>query len=306
MGEAQDARSCASCGHALEDRYCPRCGEKRLDPAELTVRHFLVHVLAPEILSVDGRIWRTLGALLFRPARLTLEYVAGRRRRYVQPLRVLLTAVIAYALVTEGGLNITLNFGQVKLSLAPISIPRTRSVEGTLEQIDRFDVLETMFRDKIGAVESAPDEVRDRFNASLAAFATPLSFMSVVLLAVVLYACFHRRRRLFVEHAVFSMHFFSFVLLWSFIAVAGIRLRLTGSTAGGILMLMLLAVWQFVYLTIALRRFYLSIGRSRILAWATAAGVSVVVYLLNAVFITGVQLAGGAIAIWQLGGRLFA
>ena len=42
--------------------------------------------------ALDGRLWKTLGALLFRPGLLTREYFAGRRRRYIRPARLFLVA----------------------------------------------------------------------------------------------------------------------------------------------------------------------------------------------------------------------
>ncbi|MDX1440544.1 MAG: DUF3667 domain-containing protein, partial [Rubricoccaceae bacterium] len=44
----------------------------------------------------DGRLWRTLGLLLFRPGRLTHEYIAGRRIRYIRPLRIYFSATILF------------------------------------------------------------------------------------------------------------------------------------------------------------------------------------------------------------------
>ena len=45
--------------------------------------------------SMDGRLWRTLAALLFRPGFLTREYFAGRRRRYIRPARLFLVLSLA-------------------------------------------------------------------------------------------------------------------------------------------------------------------------------------------------------------------
>ncbi|HEY5307768.1 MAG TPA: DUF3667 domain-containing protein, partial [Casimicrobiaceae bacterium] len=45
--------------------------------------------------SLDGRMWRTLAALLFRPGFLTREYLAGRRRRYIRPARLFLVLSLA-------------------------------------------------------------------------------------------------------------------------------------------------------------------------------------------------------------------
>ena len=39
---------------------------------------------------MDGRLWRTLAALVGRPGHLTREYFAGRRKRYIRPARLFL------------------------------------------------------------------------------------------------------------------------------------------------------------------------------------------------------------------------
>jgi hypothetical protein len=299
MVEANTGASCASCGQPLAGRYCTACGEEVLDPHKLTVRHFMTHSLVPELVNLDGRVWRTLRYLLFRPGYLALEYAAGRRRVYVKPLRVLLVAIVVYALSTQSGTTLTLHLGPVVLSIAPVAVPQGRSIDGTLDNIDRFGVLERMFTAKLGAVESASDDQRRRFNEMLGDFATPLSFLSVFLLSIALYLLFRGRRPLFVEHAVFSMHYFSFVLLWTLIAVVCIKLELMENMAIAFLILFV-SLWQAVYLTIALRRFYWERDPRRLVPWVTAAAVGVFLYLLNSLFITVVQFAGGALAVWRL------
>lgn len=118
-----------------------------------------------------------------------------------------------------------MNFGSVSLSIAPPPQPENASIEGTLSRIDRFGLLERMFAEKIGPVDAAPEDVEARFVDMVGDFSTPLSFATVVLLAAVLYALF-RRRPLFVEHAVFSMHYFSFVLFASLVSVVAVDLGL--------------------------------------------------------------------------------
>jgi hypothetical protein len=66
--------SCASCARPLSGPYCSHCGEEAVDPHALTVRHFVGHTLAHETLHLDGKIWRTLRYLFFRPGFLTAEY----------------------------------------------------------------------------------------------------------------------------------------------------------------------------------------------------------------------------------------
>src|SRR5262245_42796525 len=94
---------CASCDAPLSGPSCSRCGERALGPEALTLHHFLVHTVFHELLHVDGTLWRTLRLLFVRPGRLSLEYVAGRRRLYINPFRLLLVAIVAYVLMTSSG-----------------------------------------------------------------------------------------------------------------------------------------------------------------------------------------------------------
>jgi Protein of unknown function (DUF3667) len=88
---------CRNCGHELavpKPNYCGHCGqETTLKPP--TVGEFLQQ-FGGSYVAMEGALWRTLLLLLFRPGRLTKEYFAGRKRRYVLPLRLYLTiSVIA-------------------------------------------------------------------------------------------------------------------------------------------------------------------------------------------------------------------
>src|SRR5687768_4510045 len=58
--KATGVERCVSCDAPLSGAYCARCGERVLEPEALTLRHFLVHTVAHELLNVDGTLWRTL------------------------------------------------------------------------------------------------------------------------------------------------------------------------------------------------------------------------------------------------------
>lgn len=290
---------CATCGLPLEGRYCAACGEERLEPHRLTVRHFLTDTLVPEIVNLDGRIWRTLRLLLYRPGFLALEYAAGRHRKYVRPLRVLIAAIIVFVLTMPDGRGFTINIGPVPLNIMPTSLPKG-SIQGTLDQIDRFGMLERLFTSKMGPVAAASADASQRFSNLIGDFTTTVSFATVLLLAIVLYVLFRRRRPLLVEHAVLSMHYFSFVLLSSLLIIVAVKLDLFESWVGFFLLMFGVMLWQAVYLVLALRRFYWHADPRRLIPWTKATGTAVLMYVVNSAFITGVQLMGGAIAIWRL------
>lgn len=89
-----DGPFCRDCGARADVHYCPVCGqETRIEMP--TVGHFLAE-FAEQTLALQGQLWRTLYSLLFRPGQLTLDYVAGRRQRYVRPLRLYLAISISF------------------------------------------------------------------------------------------------------------------------------------------------------------------------------------------------------------------
>ena len=172
--EALGVERCVSCDAPLSGPYCARCGERALEPEALTLRHFLVHTVAHELLHVDGTLWRTLRLLFVRPGRLSLEYAAGRRRPYVNPFRLLLIAIVAYALMASSGFIATWNIGWVNVSMAPAAIRRNLSVETTIGNVDRYGLLRPQFAAKKERLTS--EAARERFHDRLAAFAQPVSF----------------------------------------------------------------------------------------------------------------------------------
>jgi len=98
------AGPCRNCGtppppQTPPPRYCAQCGqETALHPPSFGE---FVHEFVGHYVALEGALWRSLGLLLARPGRLTREYLAGRRRRYVLPLRLYLSASFLFFLVLK-------------------------------------------------------------------------------------------------------------------------------------------------------------------------------------------------------------
>jgi len=77
---------CRNCGSPLYGEHCYACGQ----PTKGLVRHFssILGDVADTIFNIDGRLLRTLPALLLKPGFLTREYIEGHRIRYVSPVRL--------------------------------------------------------------------------------------------------------------------------------------------------------------------------------------------------------------------------
>ena len=86
---------CENCGAPLYGKYCYACGQ----PTTGMVRHFssVMSDIADSVLNIDERVFKTLAPLYLRPGKLTLDYFAGRRARYVTPFRlVFFLAIVAF------------------------------------------------------------------------------------------------------------------------------------------------------------------------------------------------------------------
>lgn len=95
VAAAAPGRQCENCGAELRGEHCYACGQ----PTKGLVRHFgsIVGDFVDTVFNIDGRIFRTLGPLLFKPGFLSLEYFAGRRVRYVSPVRLFVfTCLLAF------------------------------------------------------------------------------------------------------------------------------------------------------------------------------------------------------------------
>lgn len=88
---------CLNCGTALLGPFCYFCGQ----PDKNFMRFFpaLLRDLMEDMLDLDSRFMRTLKPLLFKPGRLTRDYMNGRRFRYAPPMRVYIFSSIVFFLL---------------------------------------------------------------------------------------------------------------------------------------------------------------------------------------------------------------
>lgn len=95
------ASTCHNCHTDAPGNFCSACGQSTVLHVP-SAREFL-HEFVAHYVALEGKLWRTLALLLFRPGALTNEYIAGRRVRYVEPLRVYLTFSILFFAILKFG-----------------------------------------------------------------------------------------------------------------------------------------------------------------------------------------------------------
>src|SRR5437764_14084719 len=90
---------CENCGAPLAGEFCSHCGQHAID-----YRRSIFRVLldaADSFLNWDTKFLYSMNQLLVHPWQLTNDFNAGRRARYVHPLRLYLIASIVFFLLAR-------------------------------------------------------------------------------------------------------------------------------------------------------------------------------------------------------------
>jgi len=181
--------SCSNCGTELVGEYCHTCGEEQQDIEQFTVKNILGEIWE-ELVDVDSNLFRTIRGLLFQPGFLTAEFFAGRRGRYVRPLKLfLMVAAIQLLAATHEAGGGFLRFDFLK-SADP-------GIEFQLE-------------DKAEALGVKADELSAKVDELAQQIYSVLQFVAVALTGFLASLLFWGKNWSYVKHLLFSMHLYCF------------------------------------------------------------------------------------------------
>ena len=214
--------ACLNCGHGfgeLRPRYCPDCGqETSIRPPR--IGEFLQQ-FGGAYISTEGALWRTLALLLFKPGELTRQYLVGRRRHYVLPLRLYLTISVATLLLLRLVATTNVNIeppdrtAALSPSRAQISIGGGRA--GIKEGAFYCHDLPTWFcqrlKQRIDVDAKAMTAQLERFNERFMGNLGGAMFILLPTFALWLKLAYLDRRMRYTEHLVFALHVHAFWFL---------------------------------------------------------------------------------------------
>jgi len=223
---------CLNCGVESGGKYCPNCGQKKFDRHDLTVKHFFGH-LVHEFTHLDSnKIIDTMRALLFKPGLLTEEYLAGRKGRYINPVRVYLTISALYFLFAWSAI---LN-------------------------IRGFDfknfAAQKWFITKAQAQNVEPRVFAETLNRKYEKYTAVMRFGSILVSGLFLSALYRGARKYYAEHLFFSLHFYSFDFVLRCLLTSALILASKMSWNLPIDMIYLFYPLAFIYLNVALQQVY--------------------------------------------------
>jgi hypothetical protein len=275
---------CGNCAATLMGPYCSNCGQHAHESARSisALFHDAWHVVT----HVDGRFWQTLYILLFKPGKLTKEYFAERRARYLPPVRLYLVLSVlffGFGLATPEKSNVPPT-AALRDATSPHAAPNEAAPGGAAEtgkasakkksgnlifdmpncndiQSSATWLQDALRQSCVRNKEDHGESVKRAFIASI----PKMMFVFVPMMALIMLILYWRPRRYYVEHLVFFLHIHAavFLLLLLQALLAWIALWLAWSTFAG-WVAVIIGFYSAWYIYRAMRVYY---GQGRLLTF---------------------------------------
>ena len=273
------AAYCPNCQTPLAGQYCYHCGQNQRGMD----RFFwsLVSEAFENIFSFDSRTARTLFALFLRPGFLATEYVAGRRARYIQPLRLYLIASILFFLFlsaqnlfsAQSPVTFMSDGAGVEVSTQDSEQQAEQNAEKDAAYVEADSTLNNIHANiqlpgltaeqntKLGnkleaqtrkAVELAKEDPRDLISMLLD-IAPPVLFVLLPIFALILKLAYLGSGLYYTQHLILAVHNHSFIFLA--LLLEGL-LTPVEQSIGTEIPSTVLSIWIPIYMYMSLLRVY--------------------------------------------------
>lgn len=239
-----EARTCSNCDGPLVGHFCGSCGQK--DTNLLRPFWALMEDTLGDLFAFDSRFFRTLIPLFFRPGHITRVYNQGKRARFVPPFRQYLVISVVFFLMLgfsnllifesspDGSFQLTVDN---KIAIDPLtdadnkSLPEDdaiksagQTLETTADKLlanreenlkDSTESEKKFYDFAINAVKGARKIIDNPalLNKLFSDWVPKAMFLMLPVFALLFKIFYIRRKKYYIEHLVFSLHFHAFIFL---------------------------------------------------------------------------------------------
>jgi hypothetical protein len=222
---------CKNCETEFTGHFCNNCGQSAKD-FDRPVSVLIVDAMA-NMMAFDTRLWKSLKSILFKPGEMALDYVAGKRMRYMPPFRLYLFISFIFFLLLRLSTSADTNIKLISIEDKEDS-KKEQVVEINPEYVDLAAIQNQINESKKGISEKDKkgkngkrnfEEVKQNKELYISRFFTYLSWALIVMMplyAMLLWFLFRKQQKHYLAHFIFSLnqHAFLFVIFSILITIS--------------------------------------------------------------------------------------
>jgi Protein of unknown function (DUF3667) len=231
----REDKTCLNCNYVVENKYCPNCGQENTETSQSF--HYLFTHFIEDLTHYDGSFWKTIKKLLFQPAALTIEYLSGKRKQSVPPVKLYIFISFVTFLLPTLLPNVTI-FGKKKIekvapkdtqylkidekdkffvndSISVRNIKELDSLQNALPENQKISFAEYTIQKNlmIFAKNKNQREIGEKAVESFIHTLPKVLFIYMPIFALLLWLFHDKKKWYYFDSGVFTLHYFSFLLL---------------------------------------------------------------------------------------------
>ncbi len=279
------AKDCLNCGTEVAGRFCQQCGQENVEVKESflqLLRHFL-----EDLTHFDGKLWKTIKLLLFKPGSLTKLYMEGKRASYIHPIRMyLFVSAVFFLFMFTGevpekpedlaanakapkdfvsGFNEGFEVDLKKHTIEYKTVAEYKAAQQKLPESKRDQWLDATVKKK--GIELNQKYQGDKFKIGKALiekfehYFSRMLYISLPIFAFFIWVLYRRNKHhFFVDHVIFSIHLYcAFYIILFLVNLISIVIDYFSNKSSGFFGFMV-ALTLFFYLYKSLKNHF---GQSR-------------------------------------------
>lgn len=247
----REEKDCLNCDAEVNGKFCSNCGQENLDLHD-SFWHFLGHSLG-HYFHFDSKFFNTVKPLFTKPGQLSIDYIEGKRTRYIPPVSLFIFISIVFFLITPlfkkadkpqhhnnsqiftpevyiTKLNVDTNIkADFNKTIYDAEVEKFKSLDNakqkfiidSLTKITKKDSSNIYAKKYLKKFESIykfnPSKIFNREDGFMDHYGSKIFFLLTPIFAFCLMLNFRKNQRFYLHHVIYTLHFQSFIFILFFI-----------------------------------------------------------------------------------------